>query len=299
MLKRKKNLYISAILIATVALVFLATAIQRVDLRQGTIFYSESQEQSGESRSFYPIELPKIEPVIPLTLMGILLLVNLLILIRLIWYLPMTWRHILRNLLVVLIWSAFLYYSFTKGNTETALEGEITPLPGLQGTAIPAVELPAMQQAPLPEIESSAPDWVTFIIGFTLIAVLLTAGYLIYKRLFSSPAEEGEMGQLVSEAQTTLEDIRAGANLRNAILRCYYEMSLILSEEKGIKRQEWMTPREFENRLLATGLPEKPVSTLTRLFEFVRYGANDPDKEQEAQAVACLTAIARSSDKKP
>ena len=37
-----------------------------------------------------------------------------------------------------------------------------------------------------------------------------------------------------------------------------------------------------------------PVKKLTRLFESVRYGAASPSREEEQEAIACLSAIVKA-----
>jgi len=76
-------------------------------------------------------------------------------------------------------------------------------------------------------------------------------------------------------------------------------MSRILSQERGIQRHHDMTPREFERRLAAVGLPERHVRQLTRLFERVRYGAREAGEAEEQQAITCLTVIAEACRRAP
>ena len=47
--------------------------------------------------------------------------------------------------------------------------------------------------------------------------------------------------------------------MRNTVMRCYFEMVRVLDEQRGIRRQMDMTPREFEKRLEDTGLPGEHV----------------------------------------
>jgi hypothetical protein len=74
-------------------------------------------------------------------------------------------------------------------------------------------------------------------------------------------------------------------------MRCYYEMSRVLRQQRGIRRDQAMTPREFAIFLEEAGLPVEAVGRLTRLFEQVRYGAKVPDRREEAQALASLEAV--------
>lgn len=100
--------------------------------------------------------------------------------------------------------------------------------------------------------------------------------------------------RLARESQAALDQLRGGADLKDVVIRCYQEMSQVLQEQRGIQRQETMTPREFERQLVAAGLPAEPVAQLTRLFERVRYGSQSPGQEAEEAAVACLTAITQA-----
>ena len=107
-------------------------------------------------------------------------------------------------------------------------------------------------------------------------------------------AQASPLERLAVEAQQALADLQSGGDLKNTVLRCYREMSRILSEERGITRPRDMTPREFEQRLAAVGLRDEHLRRLTRLFERVRYGARQAGEHEEREAVACLGAIART-----
>ena len=50
-------------------------------------------------------------------------------------------------------------------------------------------------------------------------------------------------------------------------------MSRVLHQQRGIRRHQAMTPREFVVYLEEVGLPTEAVMRLTELFEQVRYGA--------------------------
>ena len=208
-------------------------------------------------------------------------LIHLLILI----FLPRTRKLVFRNLMILLGWTIAVYYLFTREATAPVSEG---------GTEFELFmkDLPEVPQSPLPEFVRDSPNWVVYVIGFFFILLLLSAVYFFYVR---SQKREDEMELLAEEAQVALNGIQSGLDLRNAILRCYVEMSKILHREQGIQRKKWMTPREFERRLLSSGLPEEPVQNLTYLFEFVRYGGADPSEDQENLAIQCLAAIAQSS----
>jgi len=106
---------------------------------------------------------------------------------------------------------------------------------------------------------------------------------------------EETLDLLAREARSAVEALRSGGDIRNVIIRCYFEMVQVLNRQRGITRKEGMTPREFERRLFELGLPVEPVTKLTRLFESVRYGAKDLGEVEERQALAYLEAIVQAS----
>ncbi len=160
----------------------------------------------------------------------------------------------------------------TGGNARVLPEGGLYP--GPQETFLP-----------------SSPSWATWIASFAL-AVLIVAGiclvaWLIWKRR----KKQAPMVRIAEEAQTALDAIESGGDLRNIVIRCYYDMVQVLTEFRGIRRGADMTPHEFQQRLEEKGFPREPVRALTALFEEVRYGQATPGKYEEQRAVSSLTSI--------
>jgi hypothetical protein len=125
-----------------------------------------------------------------------------------------------------------------------------------------------------------------------LLAIMITVlAWGIYKA-----AREGTgdaITRLADEAQEAVDAIQAGGNIRDTVIRCYIQMTQVLAKERNVRREEAMTPREFEQILLSKlKLPETPVQRLTSLFEAVRYGDYHPGKREELEAIDSLTAIA-------
>jgi hypothetical protein len=152
----------------------------------------------------------------------------------------------------------------------------ISPLSDLSNESLP-------QSFPL-----QIPEWLVFLCSMGLVALIAVAFWLIWRNR-GEPALTLE--RLAQEAQTAVDELQDGGDLRSVILRCYSEMCQVLSRQRGIQRDRAMTPREFESRLVELGLPAAPVGRLTLLFEQVRYGARLPDKDAEQQAMDCLAAI--------
>ena len=136
------------------------------------------------------------------------------------------------------------------------------------------------------------PETLAFLVGFALLAVIVVlVMWFARKREMPSSA----LHKIELKALGAITDIENGADLRNVILRCYYEMNQAVETQRGIKRAEGMTPREFENQLVSLGIPHEPVTQLTRLFEDVRYGGKIIGKETEDLARKCLSAIASAT----
>ncbi len=157
----------------------------------------------------------------------------------------------------------------------------------------PAEQVPAPRQMISPELfVSNPPDWLSYIVaGLVLILIALAALYL-WRVLRKRP---GDLDLLAIEALRAIDQIEAGANVKDVVLRCYYEMMRVMAETREIRREEAMTPREFEGRLKTAGLPQRDVERLTRLFESVRYGAQTPGEQEQQEAVICLSAIVSAS----
>jgi hypothetical protein len=145
-------------------------------------------------------------------------------------------------------------------------------------------------------VTANVPDWVSYLSSFLLILLVVVIAWVIWKR---RQASAGTLEVLAHEAQFALDELQSGEDFRDVILRCYYEMARAVDRHRGLRRKSGMTPREFEVRLVALGLPEQPVCQLTRLFEAVRYGARQMDQTAERQAAECLHAIVAASGGAP
>ncbi len=145
---------------------------------------------------------------------------------------------------------------------------------------------------PTAEFVAAPPAWLVLVTSLilALLLALALAGMVWWIWLRRRRAVH-PLAQLAQEAQDALEALQAGGDLKDVVMRCYFEMNRVLREQRGITRPEAMTPREFERQLEQAGLPGEHVRQLTRLFENVRYGAKVPGEREERQAMTCLTAI--------
>ena len=130
---------------------------------------------------------------------------------------------------------------------------------------------------------------LSLVLAIGLTIVIITALYILWWR--RRPIQDTTLIDLAREAQDALDDIQAGGSLRNAVIRCYAEMSRVISEKRNIQRGITVTSHEFEAHLVKAGLPKAPVQELTHLFEVARYSDRDPGPTEEQRAVACLSSI--------
>lgn len=166
--------------------------------------------------------------------------------------------------------------------TTPQLEVTVTGEPG--ATPVPA------QTERLPE----PPAWLAFVITLAMIGALAVGlgglGRLIWRS--RSTITPSPLAALAQEAHSALAALQAGDAWEDVIVRCYQEMMQLLETQRAIYRPVAMTPREFENRLVALGAPRDPVQELTRLFEAARYGQRRLGPAAEQRARASLRAIA-------
>jgi hypothetical protein len=139
--------------------------------------------------------------------------------------------------------------------------------------------LPAFETGEFVELEPiDPPAWLAPAIAFSLAAGVAATVIAVSKR-----RRRGETIAIVAER--AISDLQAGRDFDDTIMECYFRMCDYLAQSRGIQRGRAMTPREFELFLLDEGYPPEGVSTLTRLFERVRYGdvRLGPDGQHEAR----------------
>lgn len=293
MIKNRHKIILSVVvLLAISATVLLSAGIsENTELHPGTTFYRSEEGSSGETVGIGIQVVPAEIYEVPILVIALLILVPFILFILIMIFVPRARGRAIRNFVMILMWAILLYALNSWSNTEQVEETE---------EIIPEIiERPVtnFQQdvALLPEINTDSPDWLVVLIGTVVLLGIAGAGFYLYRRTRQLEGEE-DLEMLANEAQSAIDEIQSGGDFRNAILRCYSQMCVILRRDRGIYRNHWMTPREFEQRMVRAGLPRKPVTGLTQLFEYVRYGGYEPDSEQEILAIGWLDAIAAASE---
>lgn len=159
------------------------------------------------------------------------------------------------------------------------------------GVGIPPESYPI----PGDEFVPSTPSWavwaVSIIISVLIIVITGIILLLLWRKRQQKTDRDRRIEAIGEEAQNALNALEAGVDLRNVVIRCYYEMSQIISHTRGIQRGLDLTPQEFQKRLQDKGLPGEPIQQLTSLFEDVRYGTKEPGRLEEQRAISSLSAI--------
>jgi hypothetical protein len=160
---------------------------------------------------------------------------------------------------------------------------------GMEGFNLPIGSSDAIDN--LRDTLKPPPLWLIIGASFLLSGIIVLILIFIFRMFWLMRRNRSPLPELSETAQQTVQQIDAGGNFANAVLRCYAEMSRTLSDCRGIRHGYAMTPREFEAFLSEFGLPAEPVHQLTRIFEMVRYGNKAPRKDDEAIAIASLQVI--------
>ena len=183
-------------------------------------------------------------------------------------------KRFIRDMIMFLTIAAALYFLLNQRSAQQP-NAQTNPLGGLLGTPAPPGPL-----APPPTPYVPPPAWVTMLASILIAGAitLIVVGifYSIWKRSHDRLQSSEPLRAVQREAQSALDALEAGGDLREIILRCYYQMAETLRESRGIQRNFDMTPHEFEIYLERRGLPRDPIHQLTQVFEQVRYGGVKP-----------------------
>ncbi|HIE54790.1 MAG TPA: DUF4129 domain-containing protein, partial [Chromatiaceae bacterium] len=127
-------------------------------------------------------------------------------------------------------------------------------------------------ERPDEELFNNPPDWISTVSLVVTAVILVIIGAVVWIVVRIQRRRKPPLEIVSLEAEAALADLYAGVEVKDAITRCYVDMSRALARQRGLARRQGMTAREFENMLVEEGLPPQSVTRLTRLFERVRYG---------------------------
>lgn len=284
MTKRKKIETILILGLAIGAVVLLAGGLSQLQLLPGHPFSLPESQATAEAQmasSPHSFELSDFWKTVIAVTVWLLFPLSLLYVILS----REARRRVLRDILWVASTMLMLYLLIR-------VLQPLVSLPPLGGFGEAGSVAPEEGSPEVGEFVSHTPPWLVFAISVGLMAFLLGLIWYLWQRSHHRP--ESPLTLLAQEAQQAVDELRAGQDLTDTVMRCYREMSRILSEQCGLRRHRAMTPREFEHYLEQTGLRSQHIQKLTQLFEGVRYGAKACSEREEGEAMLCLEAIAQA-----
>jgi hypothetical protein len=268
--------------LAASALFFLAVGISQLELLPGQPLPMILQEERTQYN--YP-PLPGGDVII--FIIRVLYFLGLVLAPFLVIYLvlnPKARKQFLRDMLRIGAFVLLLYMIYNLVRSFAQQEQELG-----EGGAGGMGNIP--EGGELIQFVPQTPPWLTYLLSGLLAVLIMGIIGVVLWLVLRRRASEPPLDRIAEEAQSALEAIRAGGDLRNIVIRCYAEMSRVLSETRGIHRSLDMTPHEFQAALERQGLPREPVAQLTHLFEEVRYGSQVPGAGEERRALDSLAAI--------
>jgi hypothetical protein len=272
--------------LAIVALVLLAGGLDGLEFAPGRL--PAGRLGSGDGQ---PFGTGAGSEVMVFVIMALIFLSSLLLPFAIVYFFISSEarRNVLRGLLL-LLWVLALYLVL-RANPSLLRQLPSDPAVPAQGPGMEGFSLDPLGMAPSWLVPVAAA-----ILGLLVAALLVGGAWYLWRRT-RRPSDP--LDQLAREARETLVALQAGADVQDAVLRCYFQMTRVLRRERAITRADSMTPREFEAYLRDVGLPPDPVRELTHLFEAARYGRRLTAEREARRATACLEAIVAACRRAP
>ena len=165
-----------------------------------------------------------------------------------------------------------------------------------EGTATPVKAPPPLAQpkpaANPPERATERFDWVPAIVVFTTVAGGAAAAFLLLRRRRAVPEQPDLALQLSDVLDDSLDDLRAEADPRRAVIAAYARMESTLALA-GLPRRAAEAPFEYLSRVLHDLLSASAASVerLTRLFAWAKFSQHRVDRSMKDEAIAALVAV--------
>jgi hypothetical protein len=277
--KLKRILTIVLASLGVLMLVLLAASLQSVKLKPAQAFFSGEGSQTNLFSDFahFTETVGSLSLGEAIMLIGGFLVLFVLVLVMLS---PEGRKRLIKTILRVGLTAWAIYYALNKFRPE-----------GIFNVDSQAAELGNASQGavtPPPYTPPMIPTWLIYVVSLLVVLFFAGIGFWLYR--FLRPPKH-QFQDFARAARSALKDLSDGRDWDDAVIRCYVRMSEALDQERGLHRQQAMTPQEFASRLEKAGLPSDPIRRLTRLFEKARYGGHKSSREDVNEAVTCLTAI--------
>ncbi|MFZ6029412.1 MAG: DUF4129 domain-containing protein [Chloroflexota bacterium] len=288
MMKRQKKTALALLAFTAIAVFVLAAVLGQVSLSEGTPVNLGHQREMERAYELDPFLGDRLVEAIRI----FMLLIAVCGPVALI-YMLFTRRG--RRDLLVAVFNAALIFFLLMG-LRSAMPEELarpTPTPVEQEILATAAAIPQVEGE---TFAAEPPEWTIWAVSVVLALLLVLIVVAVLMRFFRRQPD-GTLQEIAEEARQAIDDIQAGGDLRQIIIKCYFDMMGAVKKTRGIVRDQAMTPDEFEALLEKKGFPAGPLQRLTRLFEDVRYGTRTPAAHEEQLAILCLQEIVAACQK--
>ena len=282
--RRRRSLFVGLFVVFCALLIVLIGGLDRVELRPGEPIPELFSKQSGAETAAGVTAWGLGGEQFRFALFALVMACLVLLLIG-----AILSPRLRRSLLIagVVVAVVFLILMWIKPPQEAAWEGM-----ELSGVGLLADTDEHRARVVIPD--TIPPDWAVILVavGVAAAAAMVSAVFVlkIYPRLRRGRTDGGLLEELAKRAGAAVDRIRDGADLGDAVRRCYKEMSELLCARAKISDAAVLTPREFADALRTRGMQDATVDRLTAIFEQVRYGGRAGDAFAD-EAIACLEAI--------
>ena len=140
---------------------------------------------------------------------------------------------------------------------------------------------------------ASGIDWLAAAI---VLALTVTAGILVWRRMRPRPRVARERQEAISAALTevvddTLEELRSDADPRRAVIRAYARFEAVLADH-GAARSPAEAPYEYLSRVLVeVRVGAAAAARLTDLFEVAKFSPHAVSEAMKADAIDALLQV--------
>jgi Domain of unknown function (DUF4129) len=198
------------------------------------------------------------------------------------------WRRLITVVtMIMLVLAGYLVYRAQHRHPETV----VSPRPHGSTGAGGGRSVPSAARQPV----DPGFDWVPAIVVFsTVLGGALAAVVLLRRRGpgVDEPTEADLARQLSLVLDDSLDDLRAEADPRRAVIGAYARMERALAAA-GLPRHLAEAPLEYMTRVLRDLLRASAVSVkrLTDLFEWAKFSRHEVDHGMKDEAIAALVAV--------
>jgi len=274
-----KRLILLLSILALGALTVLAISLNDVPFREG----QQYSQREAPARELAAERVIRTLSDVPLW-KQLFLWVSISLLVILIGLLlsPETRKRIFRLLIQVAFTVWAIYYLLMNYGAQLLGFNTQQPEESLE-------DLPPLPVFEPPQVSSTFSYLISF--AFALLALAVLWGLYRGWQKYMSLSTRKPLDEIAKIARSSLNDLSAGRDSSDVIIRCYLRMSDVVADKRRLYREVAMTPHEFALHLEQAGLPGDAVARLTGLFEGVRYGDRRSGPKDVNEAVSCLKAI--------